>query len=460
MRNFSITAVPPEVSSRSTVALFMFVLSVSQWPTRAFSFSNASAPPPGRACVITGRIAALSTNAQTIFNKPFIDRSPLMNFPTHKKTDHSKLDLQRAAAAGSLFLPKRCVANPTIAPRSMPGTMMSQNKAIPARRTTSRLSTAAIPIPARIPSTIECTRCETYPVVIPATNPFSSENVITLPIFDTSDGSKNPLNPSISPSTPPTTRPSMGFVSFIAPSCGSALRSTAASFRILVGPHFRLFLACRRRCCGSCAVPLRGVSHDHSNDAAGQNDFEIIAVLHVGDQKRQHESYGEAEQDPERHRIYLSSENAGRDSRNQALHRRANNDANHLRAYGRGKPRRSSIDCAQDCAEQKSQQHFVHHSPPSRFVCLVFLTTDLRIPLGLSMHEKQNQDAHQQVSCNQQDEEAVAPVKASGLLKNAFAVGGNRQAVQIARDIERQLRNVRVACSGRSGRGFRANGRQ
>src|SRR4029077_11938404 len=85
MRNFSITAVPPEVSSRSSVALFMFVLSVSQWPTRAFSFSNASAPPPGRACVITGRIAMLSTNAQRILIKSLIDHSPLMNLPTRKK---------------------------------------------------------------------------------------------------------------------------------------------------------------------------------------------------------------------------------------------------------------------------------------------------------------------------------------------------------------------------------------
>src|SRR6267143_1682866 len=64
MRNFSITAVPPEVNSRSSVALFMFVLSVSQWPTRTFSFSNASAPPPGRAGVVTGRIATLSTSAK------------------------------------------------------------------------------------------------------------------------------------------------------------------------------------------------------------------------------------------------------------------------------------------------------------------------------------------------------------------------------------------------------------
>src|SRR5947207_15911381 len=53
MWNFSSTAVPPEVISRSSVALFMLVLSVSQCPTRDFSFSNASAPPPGAAAVFT-----------------------------------------------------------------------------------------------------------------------------------------------------------------------------------------------------------------------------------------------------------------------------------------------------------------------------------------------------------------------------------------------------------------------
>src|SRR6266478_4688593 len=434
MRKVSITAVPPDVSPRSSVALFMFVLSVSQWPTRAFSFSNASAPPPGRACVITGRIATLSITAQRIFIKPFIDRSPLMNLSDSQITDHSKINAQRATAAGSLFLPKRCVANPTIPPSNMPGTMMSTNKAIPARRTTSRLSTPAIPIPARIPSSIECTRCETYPVAIPATNPFKSENVMTLPITGASDGSKKPLNPSINPSTPPTARPSMGFVRLIASFCsGSKRASIHCSFtRHSCLLAFRLFLACRGCRCGRCAVPLRGVSHDHSNDAARENNFEIIAVLHVRNEKRENKAHRQAEQDSERHGIYLSRENARRNSRDQALHRRADNDASHLRANGRCEPRRSAIDCAQDCAEQKPQQHFVHHSPPSRFVCLVFLTTDLRIPLTLSVHEKQNQDAHQQVGCNQQDEEAVAPVKASGLLKNAFAVGGHGQAVQIA----------------------------
>src|SRR6267378_3908832 len=364
MRNFSITAVPPEVNSRSSVALFMFVLSVSQWPTRAFSFSNASAPPPGRACVITGRIATLTTTAQRIFIKPLIDRSPLMNLSSTQKTNHPKINSQRATTADSFFLPKRCVANPTIPPSNMPGTMMSQNNAIPARRITRRLSTPAMPIPARIPSTIECTRCETYPVVIPASNPLSSENVMTLPITGASDGSKKPLSPSRSPSAPPTASPSMGFVRLIASSCGSALRSIAASFGILGPPVFRLFLPCRGCRCGRCPVPLRCVSPNHPHAAAGQNDFEILAVLQVGDQKRQHESHGEAEQDSERHRIYLSRENARRNSRKQSLHRRANDNANHLRADGRREPSRSAIHRTQDCSEQKPQQHFIHHTPP------------------------------------------------------------------------------------------------
>src|SRR6266403_5308510 len=253
-------------------------------------------------------------------------------------------------------------------------------------------------MPARIPSSIECTRCETYPVAIPATNPFNSENVMTLPITGASDGSKKPLNPSINPSAPPTASPSMGFVRLIASSCGSALRSIAASFGILGPPVFRLFLPCRGCRCGRCPVPLRCVSHNHPHDPAGQNDFEIVAVLHVGDQKRQHESYGQAEQNPEGHRIDLSRENAGRDSRNQSLHLRANHDANHLRTDGRREPSRSAIHRAQDCAEQKSQQHFIHHT--LRYVqlfSLLFFTTNPRNPLDLSVHKEQNQDAHQQV---------------------------------------------------------------
>src|SRR5713226_9719491 len=50
-------------------------------------------------------------------------------------------------------------------------------------------------------------------------------------------------------------------------------------------------------------------------------------------------------------------------------------------------------------------KHFIHHIPPSRFVSLLILTTNIQIPLRLSVHEKQNQDAHHQVRCDQQDKE-------------------------------------------------------
>jgi len=76
---------------------------------------------------------------------------------------------------------------------------MSQNNAIPARRITRRVNIAAIAIPANIPSSMEWTRSETYPVTTPATNPFNNEKVITLPMTGASAGSKNPLKPSRSP---------------------------------------------------------------------------------------------------------------------------------------------------------------------------------------------------------------------------------------------------------------------
>src|SRR5882672_8124411 len=75
MWNFSSTAVPPEVNSRSSVALFMLVLSVSQWPTSDFSFSNASAPAPA-AGFGTGIIPIVRKSTLRTFAKPLIDRSP------------------------------------------------------------------------------------------------------------------------------------------------------------------------------------------------------------------------------------------------------------------------------------------------------------------------------------------------------------------------------------------------
>src|SRR5437660_5649692 len=73
--NSSSTAVPPEVSSRSSVALFMFVLSVSQWATSDLSFSNASAPLPAAELGMS-MMLKLKTSTPTVFVKLFIDRPP------------------------------------------------------------------------------------------------------------------------------------------------------------------------------------------------------------------------------------------------------------------------------------------------------------------------------------------------------------------------------------------------
>jgi hypothetical protein len=75
MWNFSSTAVPPEVSSRSSVALFMFVLSVSQWPTNDLSFSNASAPLPA-AGFGAAMIPMVNTSTLRTFHMPLIRHSP------------------------------------------------------------------------------------------------------------------------------------------------------------------------------------------------------------------------------------------------------------------------------------------------------------------------------------------------------------------------------------------------
>src|SRR5580692_5559703 len=109
--------------------------------------------------------------------------------------------------------------------------MMSKNKAIPASRTTKRLSADAIPIPARIPTSIEWNRCDTYPMAIPETRPFNKENVMTLPITGARDGSRNPLRPSSNPSVPPTASPSIGFVRLIVFPCARAACFSATSFR-------------------------------------------------------------------------------------------------------------------------------------------------------------------------------------------------------------------------------------
>src|SRR5271155_4919940 len=133
--------------------------------------------------------------------------------------------------------------------------MMSQNNAMPARKITRRLSAAAIPIPARPPTSIERNRCDTYPMATPASRPFNRENAMTLVINGARDGSRNPLRPSSSPSVPPTASPSIGFVKLIAFPCVRAICFSvtffrATSLRIWIGLHhaenvaFRIFAIC------------------------------------------------------------------------------------------------------------------------------------------------------------------------------------------------------------------------
>src|SRR6266850_2552636 len=137
----------------------------------------------------------------------------------------------------SACFPNRCVANPTITPRSMPGSMMSQNNAMPAFRIRSMLNTAAIKTPAKIPSGIEWTRFDKNPMATPETNPFMSENVMTLPISGAKEGSRKPLRPSSRPSVPPTARPIIGFVALIFHLANSISRN-AASFGIRIALHY------------------------------------------------------------------------------------------------------------------------------------------------------------------------------------------------------------------------------
>src|SRR5580704_9986594 len=154
-------------------------------------------------------------------------------------------------------------------PSNMPGSMMSQNKAVPAHRITNRLSTAPIAAPASRPTAIERSFWLTYPIATPASKPFSSEEVMTPVITGARDGSRNPLRPSSSPSVPPTASPSIGFVRLMAFPClravcfrapaVTAVSFRATSLRIWVHVHhaekiaFRVFAICevahaRNRC--------------------------------------------------------------------------------------------------------------------------------------------------------------------------------------------------------------------
>src|SRR5437016_165087 len=191
-------------------------------------------------------------------------------FASLSKMDQRKSGAYRAAAPDAAVLPNRCVANPTIAPRSIPGIMMSQNNAIPARRITRRLNIAAIAIPANIPSSTEWTRFETYPVAIPATNPFNNENVITLPMTGASDGSKKPLKPSSSPSVPPTASPSTGFVRLMVSSRESARESVMHSLGILVGLHHTKEISFR-------VIAVRKIS-DAGNRSLRHHQFSTSAL--------------------------------------------------------------------------------------------------------------------------------------------------------------------------------------
>src|SRR6266478_3507578 len=134
---------------------------------------------------------------------------------------------------------------------------------------------------------------------------------------------------------------------------------------------FRGYLA--RRWCRHGAVALRGVTHNHSHDAAGQNDFEIVAMLKVCDDERQHKTNCETEQNAERHGIHLSRKNARRYAGDQTLNCRTKDDSRQLRSYSRSEPRRPAIDCAQHGPDQKSEQHFVHRDPPFEFIVSIVL---------------------------------------------------------------------------------------
>src|SRR6266481_493948 len=158
-----------------------------------------------------------------------------------------------------------------------------------------------------------------------------------------------------------------------------------------------LALSRRRRCCRSRSVLLRGVTHDHSNDTAGQDDLEIVAVLHVRNEESEYEANRHTEKDSQRDGIHLSSKKARSNSSYEPLDGGPDDNTRDLSAHRRSEPRRRPVNRAQQRSQQQTQQHFVHHVPPSRFVSLVFLTTNPQIPLNLSVHKKQNRCARPNV---------------------------------------------------------------
>jgi len=57
-------------------------------------------------------------------------------------------------------------------------------------------------------------------------------------------------------------------------------------------------------------VLLRGVADDHANDAAGQDDLEIVAVLHIRNQESQYKANRHTKTGSPKVRIHLSSKDA------------------------------------------------------------------------------------------------------------------------------------------------------
>src|SRR5215475_5208201 len=122
--------------------------------------------------------------------------------------------------------------------------------------------------------------------------------------------------------------------------------------------------ACRRSRDRARAVTLRRIPHDHSHDAPRQNDLEVVAMLHVRHDECENESDRQTKHDSQEQGIYFAREEANRDTGDQTFDRRADNDAGELRPHRRREPRRSSIDCAKNRTQQKSEQNFVHGRPP------------------------------------------------------------------------------------------------
>src|SRR5205823_6640513 len=100
----------------------------------------------------------------------------------------------------------------------------------------------------------------------------------------------------------------------------------------------------RRRCCRSRSVLLRSVTHDHSNDTAGQDDLEVVAVLHVRNEESEYEANRHTEKDSQRDGIHLSSKNARSNASYEPLDGGPDDNAGELSAYRRSEPRRRPVN--------------------------------------------------------------------------------------------------------------------